>query len=117
MLLARRAAFGILRAAVRLAPTGSRRWGTAMLSELEHVGGDPAALRWALGGATAVCRHALTHAHPLRRLARVRLSGRSKLAVGGAVLALALLLLASRGMSVSQSRPANTSALARPRTP
>jgi hypothetical protein len=106
MSLARRAASGILRAAVRFAPSGSRRWGAAMLGELAHVDGDLAALRWALGGTTAVCRHALAHAHPLR-----------KLALGGAVLALVLVLLASRGMSVSESRPANASALARPRTP
>ena len=117
MSLARRAAAGILRAAVRLAPLGSRRWGTAMQSELDHVDGDLAALRWALGGTTAVCRHALAHAHPLRRLARARLSGHWRLALGGAVLALVLVLLASRGMSVSESRPANASALARPRTP
>lgn len=117
MSLARRAATGILGGAVRFAPSGSRRWGAAMLSELEHVDGDLAALRWALGGTTAVWRHALTHAHPLRRLARVRLSGRWRLALGGAVLALVLVLLASRGMSVSESRPANAGALARPRTP
>jgi hypothetical protein len=90
-----------------------------MLSELEHVDGDLAALRWALGGTTAICGHALTHAHPLGRLAWGRLSGRLKLAVGGAVLALVLIFLASRGMSVSESRPANTgaSAPARARTP
>jgi hypothetical protein len=118
MSLARRAAFGILRGVVRLAPAGSRRWGTAMLSELDHVDGDLAALRWALGGTTAICRHALSQAHPLRRLVRGRLSARSALALGGAVLALALLLLASRGgMSVSASRPAGADAPARSRAP
>ena len=117
MSLAHRAASWILGGVVRFAPGGSRRWGAAMLSELEHVDGDLAALRWALGGTTAVCRHALAHAHPLRQLARVRPSGRWRLALGGAVLALVLVLLASRGMSVSESRPANASALARPRTP
>ena len=117
MSLARRAAAAILRAAVRLAPGGSRRWGTAMQSELDHVDGDLAALRWALGGTTAVCRHALAHAHPLGALAWGRLSGRVKLAVGGAVLALALILLASRGTSVSQSRPAHRSAPVRARAP
>ena len=117
MSLARRAAAAILRAAVRLAPGGSRRWGTAMQSELDHVDGDLAALRWALGGTTAICGHALTHAYPLGRLAWGRLSGRLKLAVGGAVLALALLLLASIRGPVSESRPANVSAAARARTP
>ena len=119
MSLARRAAFGILRGAVRLAPSGSRRWGNAMLSELGHVDGDLAALRWALGATTAICGHALTHAYPLGRLAWGRLSGRLKLAVGGAVLALALILLASARGSVSQSRPANAgaSAPARARAP
>ena len=107
MSLARRAASGILRGAIRLAPAESRRWGSAMLAELDHVDGDLAALRWALGGSTAVCRHALTHGHALRRVA-----------LGGALLALALLLFASsRGMSVSESRPAAAHSVARPRTP
>jgi len=107
MSLARRAAFGILRGVVRLAPAGSRRWGTAMLSELDHVDGDLASLRWAIGGGTAVCRHALTHGRALRRVA-----------LGGALLALALLLFASsRGMSVSESRPAPAHSMSPPRTP
>ena len=107
MSLARRAAFGILRGAVRLAPARSRRWGTAMLGELDHVHGDLAALRWALGGSTAVCRHALMHGRAFRRVA-----------LGGALLALALLLFASsRGMSVSESRPAPAHTVARSRTP
>ena len=106
MSLIRRAAFWILRGAVRVAPAGSHRWATATLNELDHVDGDLAALRWALGGATAVCRHALTQAHPLRRLVRLSLSGRSRLVVGGAVLALAVLLLAtSKRRTVSESRP------------
>jgi hypothetical protein len=107
MSLARRAASRILRGAVRLAPVDTRRWGTAMLSELDHVEGELAALRWALGGSTAVCRHALTHGRALRTVA-----------LGGALLALALLLFASsRGTSVSESRPAPTQSAARPRTP
>ena len=111
MSLARRAAFGILRGVVRLAPAGSRRWGTAMLSELGHVDGDLAALRWALGGGTAVCRHALLHT--LTRAHRLR-----ALALGGALLALALVVLArGRGRSVSVSRPAVAHVVARPGTP
>lgn len=118
MSLARRAAVGILRGSVYVAPCATRDWGTAMLSELEHVDGDLAALRWALGGATALCRHALAHAHPVRRIGCARLSRRSTLVVGGAVLALVLLLVAgSRGMSVSNSRPAAVSVPIRSRTP
>lgn len=107
MSLARRAASGILRGAVRLAPAASRGWGSAMLAELDHVDGDVAALRWALGGSSALCRHALAHGRALRRVA-----------LGGALLALALLLFASsRGMSVSESRPAPVHSADRPRRP
>ena len=107
MSLARHAASAILRGAIRVAPADSRRWGTAVLAELDHVDGDLAALRWALGGSTAVCRHALAHGHALRRVV-----------LGGALVALALLLFAgSRGMSVSESRPAPAHRVAPPRAP
>ena len=102
----RRAAFRVLQAAVRLAPGESRRWAEAMLAELDHVEGDAAALRWALGSATAVCRHSLTHmGSPVRLVGSVR-STRVLVAVAGAVLLLAALAFAS-GRGISESQPAN----------
>lgn len=49
----------ILRFAVRLAPPRSRSWGEGMLREMEYVDDDWAAVLWALGSTTAVCRHSL----------------------------------------------------------
>jgi hypothetical protein len=54
----RRLAARLLRAVVRLAPRESREWASAMLHELDFIGGDWAALFWALGSAAAILRHA-----------------------------------------------------------
>ncbi len=86
-------AFRILRGAACLAPGESRRWADAMLNELDYVEGDVPALRWALGGAMAIGRHALIQA-------RVRVA-----LVGALLLLIFFALASSRGMSSSQ--PAN----------
>jgi hypothetical protein len=53
----RRLAQRLLEALVKLAPLASREWAQAMLGELDFIRGDWAALYWALGSATAICRH------------------------------------------------------------
>jgi len=102
----RRWAFRLLRTAVRLAPVESRRWAEAMLAELDHVEGGLPALQWALGSTTALCRHSLTHMHPVPRAAGFMALRRGRLAIAGVVLLLAVLAFASGG-GVSESRPAN----------
>jgi hypothetical protein len=54
----RRFANALLRTALRLAPPVTREWANAMLSELDFVPGEWAALLWALGGLAAIARHA-----------------------------------------------------------
>jgi hypothetical protein len=54
----RRLAASVLSAVRRRASFESESWATAMLHELEYVDGDWSALWWALGGATALFRHA-----------------------------------------------------------
>ena len=102
----RRVAFRVLRTAVRLAPGESQRWANGMLAELDHVEGELPALRWALGGVTALCRHSLTHMRLVPRCAGLMTSRRGRLAIAGAVLLLAALAFAS-GRGVSESQPAN----------
>ena len=51
-----------MRLATRIAPHDQIDWARAMQSELDHVEGDWAALRWALGGATVLVRHAFLRA-------------------------------------------------------
>jgi hypothetical protein len=109
MQLFRSLAFGVLRTAARLAPASSRRWADAMLGELEEVDGDLPALLWALGGATALCRHSLARMHPVPRFADRIASRRYQLVIAGVMLLLAVLAMA-RGGSVSESRPASSSA-------
>lgn len=99
----------VLRTAARLAPASSRPWAQAMLGELHEVRGDLPALLWALGGATALCRHSLAHVHLVPRLADRIASRRYQLVIAGVMLLLAVLAMA-RGGSVSESRPASRSA-------
>ena len=49
----------VLRAGIRLAPSGVREWGKAMLGELQHIEGNWAAVGWALGGAGVLAKQAL----------------------------------------------------------
>lgn len=102
----RRVAARILRIAAQLAPVASRPWADAMLAELHEVPGDLSALRWALGSASALCRHSLTHMDPAPRLAGPITSRRGRLAIAGAVLLLAALAIAGSS-GFSESRPAN----------
>lgn len=55
----RQLAGALLRAALKLAPPGSREWASAMLRELDFIPGEWAALRWALGSAFTILRHAV----------------------------------------------------------
>jgi hypothetical protein len=58
----RRVANLLLRFAMSVAPPDHIEWARAMQSELDHVEGDWAALRWAIGGASVLARHALVRA-------------------------------------------------------
>jgi hypothetical protein len=53
----RRLALRLLRAVARRAPTASRDWADAMLREMDFIGGDWAALFWAMGSTTAIVFH------------------------------------------------------------
>lgn len=55
----RRFAAGLLRAAVRIAPSDARDWGRAMLGELPHIGNAWAAVAWAVGGAAVLTKRAI----------------------------------------------------------
>jgi hypothetical protein len=55
----RRAANWLMRFARRITPPDQTDWARAMQSELDHVEGDWVALRWAVGGASVLARHAL----------------------------------------------------------
>jgi hypothetical protein len=55
----RRIAALILRFAIWIAPHDTLDWGRGMLSELNHVQGNWAALIWAVGGAGVLAKHAL----------------------------------------------------------
>jgi hypothetical protein len=55
----RRIAALLLRFAIWIAPHDSLDWGRGMLSELNHVQGNWAALIWAVGGAGVLAKHAL----------------------------------------------------------
>jgi hypothetical protein len=55
----RHAATVLLECAISIAPPDTRDWGLAMRGELYHVEGAWAALRWALGGASVLAKHAL----------------------------------------------------------
>jgi hypothetical protein len=55
----RRVATLLLRFAICIAPRNTHDWGRAMLSELNHVEGNWAALIWAIGGAGVLVKHAM----------------------------------------------------------
>ncbi len=55
----RSAATLLLRFAIWIAPHDTHDWGHGMLSELNHVQGNWAALLWSLGGAGVLAKHAI----------------------------------------------------------
>jgi hypothetical protein len=55
----RRLATLLLRLAIWIAPHDTLDWGHGMLSELNHVRGNWAALLWAIGGAGVLAKHAM----------------------------------------------------------
>jgi hypothetical protein len=55
----RRLASVLLRFAIWIAPHDTHDWGHGMLSELHHVEGNWSALRWSLGGAGVLAKHAM----------------------------------------------------------
>jgi hypothetical protein len=55
----RRIAALLLRFAIWISPHDTLDWGRGMLSELNHVQGNWAALIWAVGGAGVLAKHAL----------------------------------------------------------
>ena len=60
----------LLRAVVQHAPSSSRSWGNAMLTEMDFIQSDRAAFQWALGSATSIFRYSIHHtvsASPLLR--------------------------------------------------
>lgn len=52
----RKVGAAILRAAVRRAPPELQQWGNAMLNEMDAIGNDWTAFRWAIGGAVSLFR-------------------------------------------------------------
>jgi hypothetical protein len=59
MSISRRTASRLLHFIVRHSPEPSRSWAGAMLREMDFMDDDWAALVWALGSATAICRLSL----------------------------------------------------------
>jgi hypothetical protein len=55
----RRLASKLLRIVIRHSSDESQDWSNAMLRELDFIESDRAALLWALGSTTAICRHCL----------------------------------------------------------
>src|SRR5712691_10037566 len=60
MFAIRRVASWLLTAIVRHSSAESRSWANAMLREMDFVESDGTALFWALGSATALCRHSIS---------------------------------------------------------
>ena len=101
----RRVSSRILLFVVRQSAAENRSWGNAMLRELDFVDNDWAALLWALGSTTAICRHSLIHRlkqrrgtpgpepSSLRQFARSMTSVLSGMAVAGVVLTVSVALL------------------------
>ena len=93
----RRLAQRLLDAFANLAPPASREWARAMLGELDSIRGDWAALFWAVGGATAICRHMASdwRSWLKRRTAKedVQMNNAGKKAVGVGMGALSALML------------------------
>jgi hypothetical protein len=93
----RRVARTLLALALRMAPEVSREWARAMLSELEFIDGEWAALWWAIGGTAAVLRHAARNWQEWMGSARnkeERMNSTGKKAIGVAAGALGALALA-----------------------
>ena len=55
----RRFATSLLRLGIRIAPQETAEWGHAMLSEMNQVEGNWAALLWSFGGAGVLAKHAV----------------------------------------------------------
>jgi len=103
----RRIAVRLLTAMVRHSSPESRSWAEAMLREMDFVQSDWPALRWALGGATVLCKHALSQrinanllrvfndARSLKRIAKRTPAVLAGVAVAGVVLSVCVLLLSS----------------------
>jgi hypothetical protein len=87
----RRSASRLLLFVIRQSPAQSRSWGRAMLREMDFVDNDWAALLWALGSTTAICREAWS----LQRVARWTASVLSGMAVAGVVLTISVMALVS----------------------
>jgi hypothetical protein len=85
----RRAASRLLQFVVQRSPDEERSWGAAVLREMDFVDGDWAALRWALGGVTTICRHSL-----LQRLGNWRWLSSVLSGVAAAVVILSVSVLA-----------------------
>ena len=103
---------------VRLAPPRTRRWGDAMIGEMDHIDDDWAALLWALGGTLALCRCSLIeHLRNLRNLLADEVPAQreathliksilSGVGVAGVVLIISMLMLTTlqRWVEPSQAR-------------
>jgi len=101
MTMPRRIANALLGAIARVAPPAAHEWCDAMLRELDFIPGDWPALKWALGSAVAITRHAarnwrlwLAHWKSIQETGQEdRMNSKGKKAVGivsGAVGALML---------------------------
>ena len=106
MFAIRRVASWLLTAIVRHSSAESRSWANAMLREMDFVESDGTALFWALGSATALCRHSISQrlrmgfdgcreALSLKDMARRTPAILSGIAVAAVVLTLCILALSS----------------------
>lgn len=103
----RRMASRLLNATVERSSAESRSWGNAMLREMDFLESDWAALLWALGSTTALCRHSISRqlkmrfdrsspeALSLKSMAKRIPAILSGIAVAGVVLSLCIVALSS----------------------
>jgi hypothetical protein len=103
----RRIAVRVLTAMVRRSSSEGRAWAEAMLRELDFVQSDWSALRWAVGGATVLCKHTVSQrmnasfrrvfndARSLKGIAKATPAVLAGVAVAGVVLSMCVLLLSS----------------------
>jgi len=98
----RRLAVKLARHAARVLPGAPSPWADAMRCELDYIGDDPAALRWALGCVLASYRVRLTH----RPCFGARTAWRQVATSGVLMLLIGLALLENAGGQTEPPRPA-----------
>ena len=98
----RRLAVQLMQHAAWVLPGGQSPWADAMRRELDYIGDDPAALRWAFGCILASYRARLVH----RPSFRARATWRHLAASGVLMLLIAVALQEDAGGQTAPPRPA-----------